>query len=130
MRRTVYKNSDWASDACDYTPNVKLDSVVRGPYLVEKVFINEKTGKRVESDFLQLVVLVGGNLKPTLKEAMKLLAKSGKVGLEFEFDGLKFNIAKEDRFEDVYEMISSVVKVKHEAEAKLRTLRSANELDL
>lgn len=130
MRRTVYKNSDWASATCDYTPNVKLDSVVIAPYLVEKVFINEKTGKRAASDFLQVVVLVGGNLKPTLKEAMKLLAKSDKVGLEFEFDGLKFNIAKEDKFEDVYEIISSVVKVKREAEAKLRTLRSANELNV
>ena len=56
MRRTVYKNSDWASATCDYTPNVKLDSVVIAPYLVEKVFINEKTSKRVTSDFLQLVV--------------------------------------------------------------------------
>lgn len=127
MRKTIYKNSDWES--CPFVSDkydTRLVRTVPAPFMLEKIFFDHETGEKIHSDVLHLVVDKGGNLKPTLKDAIRLLQKSDKLWMEFEFDGMKFTIDREDKYEDVYSMISEVVESKRFAERKLAEKRNLN----
>ena len=52
--------------------------------------------------------------------------KSDNIDMQFEFDGMKFIIYREDRYEDVYSMISEVVEGKRIAERKLSEKKNLN----
>ena len=115
---------DLESRAWGYCEEIRYELVSDQAHLYKKIFIDSKTGEEKDSAFLPLMVTRCGKLKPTLKCAMELLLESDKLGLIFEFDGMQFSIAREDKFQNVYKIIHSVVISKREAEQELNALRN------
>lgn len=126
MRETIYKNTDLESSPIVSESSTRVVRTVPAPFLLERIFFDHKTGEKIHSDTLNLVVDRGGNLKSTLKDAFRLLLKSDNIDMQFEFDGMKFSIYREDRYEDVYSMISEAVEGKRIAERKLSEKRNSN----
>ena len=78
--------------------------------LYEQVYVDKKTGKRVEdSGYLRLVVHMNNYLDVALRDAMDLLEKSDKDVLEFTFEGVTLHILKGSNYYEVLAIVERAV---------------------
>ena len=130
MRKTIYKNEDRTNSWEDTFPYVRKSEPV-APMLVEYEFYNPDTKEKMTSPALYVSATANGSLKLSLKSAIVLLEqRNNKFWLEYEFDGLTFRIEKEDKFEDVYDMICATLDIRQQSYKKLEELRNSKNINI
>ena len=125
MRRTIYRGIDQKN--ADLTSNeFDRKSVWVAPMLIEYEFYDHKTGEKVNSKIVEVSATYSASLKLSLKSAIELLQQRGLESLSFEFDGMKFRVTKDDKLEDLFDMIIEVIDARNQAYAKMAELKNGN----
>lgn len=119
MRKTIYKSIDQMN--ADLTSNeFDRKSAWVAPMLIEHEFYDHKTGEKVNSKIVEVSATYSASLKLSLKSAIQLLQQRDLESLSFEFDGMKFRVNKDDKLEDLFDMILEVIVARNQAYAKMR----------